>query len=49
MTQAIGVTRPGGLIGYVGVPHGVEFDGADLPQTAIARWTNAARSKRCYP
>jgi threonine dehydrogenase-like Zn-dependent dehydrogenase len=30
MAQAIGVTRPGGSIGYVGVPHGVELDGADL-------------------
>jgi hypothetical protein len=27
MAQAIGVTRPGGSIGYVGVPHGVELDG----------------------
>lgn len=30
MTQAIGITRPGGSVGYVGVPHGVELDGADL-------------------
>jgi threonine dehydrogenase-like Zn-dependent dehydrogenase len=30
MAQAIGVTRPGGSLGYVGVPHGVELDGADL-------------------
>jgi threonine dehydrogenase-like Zn-dependent dehydrogenase len=30
MAQAIGVTRPGGSVGYVGVPHGVNFDGADL-------------------
>ncbi len=27
MTQAIECTRPGGSIGYVGVPHGVAFDG----------------------
>jgi threonine dehydrogenase-like Zn-dependent dehydrogenase len=27
MTQAIQSTRPGGSIGYVGVPHGVSFDG----------------------
>ncbi|MHC2373729.1 threonine dehydrogenase-like Zn-dependent dehydrogenase [Bradyrhizobium diazoefficiens] len=27
MTQAIECTRPGGSIGYVGVPHGVTFDG----------------------
>jgi threonine dehydrogenase-like Zn-dependent dehydrogenase len=30
MQQAIRSTRPGGSIGYVGVPHGVELDGADL-------------------
>lgn len=27
MTQAIASSRPGGSIGYVGVPHGVTFDG----------------------
>ena len=27
MTQAVEVCRPGGSIGYVGVPHGVTFDG----------------------
>ncbi|WP_298245001.1 zinc-dependent alcohol dehydrogenase family protein [uncultured Bradyrhizobium sp.] len=27
MTQAIACSRPGGSIGYVGVPHGVTFDG----------------------
>ena len=27
MTQAIRCTRPGAMIGYVGVPHGVELDG----------------------
>jgi threonine dehydrogenase-like Zn-dependent dehydrogenase len=30
MAQAIGITRPGGSVGYVGVPHGVEVDAADL-------------------
>jgi threonine dehydrogenase-like Zn-dependent dehydrogenase len=30
MQQAIASTRPGGSIGYVGVPHGVQLDGADL-------------------
>lgn len=30
MQQAIGVCRPGGSIGYVGVPHGVSFDGQQL-------------------
>lgn len=30
MQQAIQVARPGAMIGYVGVPHGVEFDGQQL-------------------
>jgi threonine dehydrogenase-like Zn-dependent dehydrogenase len=30
MMQAIHATRPGGYIGYVGVPHGVELDGQQL-------------------
>lgn len=30
MEQAMGVCRPGGSIGYVGVPHGVSFDGQQL-------------------
>jgi threonine dehydrogenase-like Zn-dependent dehydrogenase len=30
MTQAINCTRPGGKIGFVGVPHGVTFDGQNL-------------------
>jgi threonine dehydrogenase-like Zn-dependent dehydrogenase len=30
MSQALRSTRPGGSIGYVGVPHGVEFDGRTL-------------------
>jgi threonine dehydrogenase-like Zn-dependent dehydrogenase len=30
MMQAIRCTRPGGSVGYVGVPHGVELDGQEL-------------------
>lgn len=30
MLQAIGATRPGGHVGYVGVSHGVELSGIDL-------------------
>src|SRR5438105_2296692 len=30
MMQAINPTRPGGHVGYVGVPHGVELDGEKL-------------------
>lgn len=28
--QAVGICRPGGTIGYVGVPHGVSFDGQQM-------------------
>ena len=28
--QAVNSTRPGGYIGYVGVPHGVSLDGEHL-------------------
>src|SRR5213594_2880787 len=30
MMQAIRATRPGGSVGYVGVPHGVQLDGEKL-------------------
>ena len=30
MKQALDCARPGSMIGYVGVPHGVEFDGQQL-------------------
>jgi threonine dehydrogenase-like Zn-dependent dehydrogenase len=30
MMQAIRSTRPGGSVGYVGVPHGVALDGEEL-------------------
>jgi threonine dehydrogenase-like Zn-dependent dehydrogenase len=30
MMQAIHAARPGGYVGYVGVPHGVELDGEEL-------------------
>jgi threonine dehydrogenase-like Zn-dependent dehydrogenase len=30
MTQAISSTRPGGYVGYVGVPHGVQIEGQAL-------------------
>jgi threonine dehydrogenase-like Zn-dependent dehydrogenase len=30
MAQAIRCTRPGGSVGFVGVPHGVELDGQQL-------------------
>jgi threonine dehydrogenase-like Zn-dependent dehydrogenase len=30
MMQAIQSARPGAMVGYVGVPHGVTFDGQEL-------------------
>jgi len=30
MMQAIHATRPGGYVGYVGVPHGVSLNGEEL-------------------
>jgi threonine dehydrogenase-like Zn-dependent dehydrogenase len=30
MTQAINCARPGGMVGFVGVPHGVQLDGQGL-------------------
>ena len=30
MQQALAIARPGSMIGYVGVPHGVQFDGGQL-------------------
>ena len=30
MQQALHSTRPGGFVGYVGVPHGVELSGQEL-------------------
>lgn len=30
MQQALAIARPGSMIGYVGVPHGVQFDGQKL-------------------
>jgi threonine dehydrogenase-like Zn-dependent dehydrogenase len=35
MLQAIRATRPGGSLGYVGVPHGVELDGEMLFYTHV--------------
>jgi threonine dehydrogenase-like Zn-dependent dehydrogenase len=39
--QAINCTRPGGSIGHVGVPHGVQLDGQGLffAQTSLLVWS----------
>ena len=45
MMQAINSTRPGGSVGYVGVPHGVELDGEEalLQPTSVSM----AAPRRC--
>jgi threonine dehydrogenase-like Zn-dependent dehydrogenase len=57
MLQAIGSTRPGGHVGFVGVAHGVELPGEELffsavhlhggPAPATRPWTGARRSRCC--
>jgi threonine dehydrogenase-like Zn-dependent dehydrogenase len=49
MAQAIGVTRPGGSVGYVGVPHGVELDGANLFSRHVRLLGGPAPVRRYLP
>ena len=49
MTQAIRVTRPGGSVGYVGVPHGVELKGQELFYTHIHLHGGPAPVRRYLP
>ena len=49
MMQAIGSTRPGGSIGYVGVPHGVELDGEKLFYTHVHLHGGPAPVRRFLP
>jgi threonine dehydrogenase-like Zn-dependent dehydrogenase len=49
MTQAIRVTRPGGSVGYVGVPHGVELKGAELFYTHVRLHGGPAPVRRYLP
>ena len=49
MTQAIRVTRPGGFVGYVGVPHGVEFKGEELFYTHVHLHGGPAPVRRYLP
>jgi threonine dehydrogenase-like Zn-dependent dehydrogenase len=49
MMQAIGSTRPGGWISYVGVPHGVELDGAELFYTHVHLHGGPAPVRRYLP
>ena len=49
MAQAIRSTRPGGSIGYVGVPHGVELDGEKLFYTHVHLHGGPAPVRRFLP
>ncbi|GEN11719.1 Threonine dehydrogenase [Myxococcus fulvus] len=49
MTQAIGAARPGGFVSYVGVPHGVQLDGAKLFFTHVHLHGGPAPVRRFLP
>jgi threonine dehydrogenase-like Zn-dependent dehydrogenase len=49
MQQAIRSTRPGGSIGYVGLPHGVELDGEKLFYTHVRLHGGPAPVRRYLP
>ena len=45
--QAIRSARPGGWVGYVGVPHGVSLDGQALASHTCASSADRRRSGAC--
>jgi len=49
MKQAIGATRPGGSVAYVGVPHGVQLDGQQLFFTHVRLHGGPAPVRRYLP
>lgn len=49
MMQAIGATRPGGHVGYVGVSHGVELDGQSLFFSTVSMLGGPAPVRRFLP
>lgn len=49
MTQAIGLTRPGGHVGFVGVSHGVELDGSMLFGSLVHLHGGPAPVRRFLP
>lgn len=49
MMQAIGSTRPGGYIGYVGVPHGVQLNGEKLFFAHVHLHSGPAPVRRFLP
>ena len=49
MTQALRSTRPGGLVGYVGVPHGVDLAGEELFYSHVGLRGGPAPVRRFLP
>jgi threonine dehydrogenase-like Zn-dependent dehydrogenase len=49
MMQAIRSTRPGGHVGYIGVPHGVQLDGAELFFAHVHLHGGPAPARRFLP
>jgi threonine dehydrogenase-like Zn-dependent dehydrogenase len=49
MMQAIRAARPGGSVGYVGVPHGVELEGEDLFYSHVRLHGGPAPVRRYLP
>lgn len=49
MTQAVHATRPGGLVGYVGVPHGVELGWQELFYSHVGLRGGPAPVRRFLP
>ena len=49
MMQAIRSTRPGGYVGYVGVPHGVELNGEELFYSHVHLHGGPAPVRRFLP
>ena len=49
MMQAINSTRPGGYVGYVGVPHGVTLDGEQLFYSHVHLHGGPAPVRRYMP
>lgn len=49
MAQALQCARPGSTIGYVGVPHGVQFDGQKLFFTQVGMMGGPAPVRRFLP
>ena len=49
MSQAVACARPGSMIGYVGVPHGVQFDGQRLFFAQVGMFGGPAPVRRFLP